>query len=125
MLVGVDDFRSLRGLFTGMILNWSFIPGCFFFYLLDLATFLGVLTTKLAQDEIYKHIDRIDGIPGANVVCRLCGKTFSKKQNCFQHLETVHFPGILTYSCDICGESFAGKNKLYLHRSKYHVKVSR
>eukprot|EP00091_Calanus_sinicus_P003585 TRINITY_DN13755_c0_g1_i1.p2 TRINITY_DN13755_c0_g1~~TRINITY_DN13755_c0_g1_i1.p2 ORF type:complete len:113 (-),score=23.96 TRINITY_DN13755_c0_g1_i1:20-358(-) len=53
-------------------------------------------------------------------VCTMCGKSNSQKWNIMNHVESVHFPNMFTYSCKYCGKTFNAKNSLYVHMSTSH-----
>ena len=53
-------------------------------------------------------------------VCTMCGKSNSQKWNIINHVESVHFPNMFTYSCKYCGKTYNAKNSLYVHMSTSH-----
>ena len=53
-------------------------------------------------------------------ICSMCGKSNTQKINIVNHVESVHFPNMFTYSCKYCGKTFNAKNSLYVHISTNH-----
>jgi len=50
--------------------------------------------------------------------CHECGKAFKGKKKCMNHLESLHFRGIITYTCDRCNNNFDTYYKWEHHRKK-------
>jgi len=53
-------------------------------------------------------------------ICSVCGKSNSQKINAVNHVESIHFPHMFTYSCKFCGKTLKTKNSLYVHISTKH-----
>ena len=54
---------------------------------------------------LHGHIKK-EIINGKSVsVCTICGKSNSQKWNIMNHVESVHFPNMFTYSCKYCGKT--------------------
>ena len=55
--------------------------------------------------------------------CTICNKLISNSTtNAKNHIESVHFPGMFSYSCDECGRQCTSKNSLSIHMTRYHKK---
>ena len=54
--------------------------------------------------------------------CTICGKCSSSKarQILQNHVESVHFPNLFTYTCKFCGRKYNSKNSLNVHVSTGH-----
>jgi len=71
---------------------------------------------SILHDYIKKEV-----IDGRNIsVCTMCGKSSSQKHHLMNHLESVHFPNLFTYSCKYCAKTFNAKNSLHVHISTSH-----
>ena len=69
---------------------------------------------------LYEYIKK-EVINGKSVsVCTMCGKSNSQKHNIVNHVESVHFPNMFTYSCKYCGKTYNAKNSLHVHISTSH-----
>ena len=64
------------------------------------------------EEQINQYIEKLGP---DNFVCKMCGKTATKKTNIKNHIET-HLEGI-SYPCTICSKSFRSKNSLNKHKS--------
>jgi len=71
---------------------------------------------SILHEYIKKEV--IDGRPVS--VCTMCGKSNNQKQNLMNHVESVHFPNMFTYTCKYCGKIYNAKNSLYVHMSTSH-----
>ena len=56
------------------------------------------------------------------VICDLCGKSFSFQANLKRHIIVFH-EGKKDYKCDACGKAFGEKNDLKRHVSAVHEGV--
>ena len=64
--------------------------------------------------EFGKHITKT---PENHIICLVCSKTFSTKQNAETHVKGIHFG--ITYKCDRCGRNtFTAKANLSNHLKK-------
>jgi len=53
--------------------------------------------------------------------CTVCGKFKAVRKGLVRnHIESIHFPGMFTYSCNICEKEFQGRNALAVHNSEKH-----
>jgi len=53
--------------------------------------------------------------------CKVCGKFKAVRKGLVRnHIESIHFPGVFTYSCNICEKEFQGRNALAVHNSEKH-----
>jgi hypothetical protein len=43
-----------------------------------------------------------------------------RRYNLLKHVESLHFPGTVTYTCRHCGEFFTTRARLNNHTTKYH-----
>ena len=50
--------------------------------------------------------------------CTICSKLFDRKRKCQNHVESMHFRGIITHTCDRCGAVFDTFYKMQHHRKK-------
>ena len=55
---------------------------------------------------------------GGELVCLVCGKRSSVKQNMRNHVET-HLEGV-SFNCDICMKQYKTRNSLNVHKSLHH-----
>jgi len=53
--------------------------------------------------------------------CSICGKFKAVRKGLVRnHIESIHFPGVFTYSCEFCQKDFQGRNALAVHNSEKH-----
>jgi len=56
---------------------------------------------------------------GNTFECILCSNFKAVRKGLVRnHLESIHFPGVFSYSCDLCNRQFTGRNALAVHKSK-------
>ena len=56
--------------------------------------------------------------------CSLCSKFGHKsRSNVRNHIESIHYPGMYTYSCDACGTVLNTRRALEVHKSAYHKQL--
>ena len=69
---------------------------------------------------LHQYIKKENGSGRTLFVCSLCGKSNAQKSNLMNHVESVHFPNLFTYSCKYCGKVYNAKNSLNVHMSTSH-----
>merc|ERR1719341_989489 len=86
-------------------------------------TMQGTTSGKAGEPDrsiLHEYIKK-DNINGRSVcVCTMCGKSNSQKRNLLNHVESVHFPNMFTYTCKYCGKTYNAKNSLNVHMSTSH-----
>ena len=72
-----------------------------------------------SPEELLQFVDKC---PDDNKFqCSICGKFKAVRKGLVRnHIESIHFPGMFTYSCDICQKDFQGRNALAVHNSEKH-----
>lgn len=78
------------------------------------------LPSVLKNDMEMEEEDDILGEDKPPFICKICSKSFSKRDNLKKH-EIIH-RGEKPYLCEECGKSFARKQDLNVHR-RYHSGV--
>ena len=58
---------------------------------------------------------------GSTFECTLCSNFRAVRKGLVRnHLESIHFPGVFSYSCHLCNRQFQGRNALAVHKSAVH-----
>ena len=52
--------------------------------------------------------------------CTICQKSNFRKHHLINHVESVHFPEMFSYSCMYCGKDYKTQNSLNVHISQRH-----
>ncbi|XP_045539318.1 zinc finger protein 184 [Papilio machaon] len=83
-----------------------------------------VLEKEIKQIEPNKLDDKVEDIKGKEkkkviFVCKICKKTFNKKDNYKSHIGT-HNPSLRRHKCSVCGERFSYRSTLNKHVSAAH-----
>ena len=59
---------------------------------------------------------------GSTFECTLCSNFRAVRKGLVRnHLESIHFPGVFSYSCHLCNRQFQGRNALAVHKSAVHT----
>jgi len=52
--------------------------------------------------------------------CTICGTINGQRSHSENHVENIHFPGLLVYTCKHCDMTFDKRNSLYKHTNSVH-----
>ena len=75
---------------------------------------------NLSDNSLDAKIDSlISSSGGGELVCLVCGKRSTVKQNMRNHVET-HLEGV-SFNCDICMKQYKTRNSLNVHKSLHHT----
>jgi len=75
--------------------------------------------TFQSPDELLQFVSKSE--EDNKFLCSFCGKFKAVRKGLVRnHIESIHFPGVFTYSCEICKKDFLGKNALAVHNSEKH-----
>ena len=66
-------------------------------------------------------IDSLITSTEGELICLICGKRSTVRQNIRNHVET-HIEGIV-FTCDICMKPYKTRNSLNVHKSLHHKNV--
>ena len=75
------------------------------------------------EQDLYRYSSKItEGKDIGKYQCNLCGKISRFRNDSFQHVENLHFPGTFEYECDAdqCDKKFDTKTKWRKHRTAVH-----
>ena len=79
------------------------------------------LENREVEQDLHGYSSKItEGENIGKIQCNLCGKISRFRNDSFQHVENIHFPGSYEHQCDQCDEKFDTKNKWRIHRSRVH-----
>jgi len=75
--------------------------------------------TFQSPDELLQFVSKSE--EDNKFLCSFCGKFKAVRKGLVRnHIESIHFPGVFTYSCEICKKDFLGRNALAVHNSEKH-----
>ncbi len=66
----------------------------------------------ISNFEAHVEVCALKGTSGS--VCGICGKEFSKPENCSRHIRISHL-NILPFECHLCGKKFGEKRSMQTH----------
>ena len=80
-----------------------------------------IFLTEDPTETLKKYIVR-----GANgPECGLCHQYRNNSvTNVKKHIESKHFPGLVSYTCDLCGKDFATRYSIDKHRPRCPANVN-
>ena len=79
------------------------------------------LENREVEQDLHGYSSKItEGENIGKIQCNLCGKISRFRNDSFQHVENIHFPGSYEYQCDQCDEKFDTNDKWRKHRSRKH-----
>ena len=74
-----------------------------------------MFTAEGGERQFYSYIAKDPENGPRSHKCTICGKVGSDRSNLRKHVESMHFPGVLSYNCRFCDQTFFTRNLLNLH----------
>jgi len=72
-----------------------------------------------SPEELLQYVDK--SAEGSTFECTLCSNFRAVRKGLVRnHVESIHFPGVFSYSCNLCNREFQGRNALAVHKSAVH-----
>ena len=82
-------------------------------------------STMKSADELLRFVETLEGPPKL-YTCSICNDfTSARKTHVRNHLESIHFKGVFSYTCQFCEKIITGRNALAVHTSSYHSLLSK
>jgi len=73
------------------------------------------------REMLLEYIEKVYDDDGkAKFRCSICGTVNGQRSHSENHVENIHFPGLLVYSCKHCDMTFDKRNSLYKHTNSVH-----
>jgi len=73
------------------------------------------------REMLLEYIEKVYDDDGrAKFRCSICGTINGQRSHSENHVENIHFPGVLVYSCKHCDMTFDKRNSLYKHTNSVH-----
>ena len=71
--------------------------------------------------QFYEYIVKDPTSGPRSLKCTICGKLGTDRSNLRKHVESIHFPGVFSYTCKHCSQTFNTKNLLNHHMKTHNV----
>ena len=69
-----------------------------------------------SPEDLYQYVVKF----GSGFQCVICQKTFTRRNDGWNHCENLHFPGTFEYACEHCDERFRSNLHYKKHKSNKH-----